>query len=76
MRKENCIKYLHMEPEEVDQMIQSVDEARRSYNMHYAKTYSEDIANKDILIDSSLYDGVDNTAEVLVEMVRRKFNLS
>ena len=76
VRKENCIKYLHMEPEEVDQMIQSVDEARRSYNMHYAKTYSEDIANKDILIDSSLYDGVDNTAEVLVEMVRRKFNLS
>lgn len=75
-RLENCIKQLKLEPEEAKKMIASVDEARRSYSMHYAKEYSEDITNKDILIDSSLYGSVDETADVLAKMVKRKFNLS
>ena len=57
-------------------MIRDVDEARESYSLHYAKRYSEDVTCKDIQIDSSLYGGVDETAEVLVAMVKRKFNLA
>jgi len=70
VRRDNCIKILHMNPADVDQMIADVDEACRSYSMHYAKTYSENVLHKDILIDSSTFGGVDETAKVLVDMVR------
>lgn len=76
VRKQNCIKELHLDEATAEEMIKEVDEARKSYSMHYAKSYSEDVMNKDILIDSSLYGGVDETAEVLVAMIRRKFNLA
>lgn len=76
VRLQNCINELKLEPEEAKRMIASVDEARSSYILHYAKEYSEDFTNKDILIDSSLYGSVDETAEVLVKMVKRKFNLT
>ena len=76
VRRENCIRVLHMEPEKADQMIAAVDEARQSYSMHYAKTYSENVNYKDILIDSSSFGGVDETAKVLADMVRKKFNLA
>lgn len=76
VRRENCIKILHMKPEDVDQMIADVDEARQSYSMHYAKTYSENVILKDILIDSSSFGGVDETAKILVGMVRKKFKLA
>ena len=56
--------------------IQSVDEARHTYTMHYAKTFSEDVSSKDILIDSSLYGNVEEAAAVLVDMVKKKFNLA
>lgn len=76
VRKENCINVLGMKLEDVDQMIADVDEARHSYSMHYAKTYSDNVSLKDILIDSSSFGGVDGTAEVLVDMVRKKFKLA
>ncbi len=76
VRRENCIKTLHISPEEVDKMIEEVDEARKSYSMHYAKEYSEDVKNKDILIDSSLFGDIDETAEIIVEMIRKKFKLA
>lgn len=76
VRRENCIKILHMNPEDVDKMITEVDEARQSYSMHYAKTYSEDVNHKDILIDSSTFGGVNETAKILVDIIRRKFNLA
>ena len=44
--------------------------------MHYAKTFSEDVSSKDILIDSSLYGNVEEAAAVLVDMVKKKFNLA
>ncbi|MBU9728007.1 ATP-binding protein [Diplocloster modestus] len=75
-RRENCVKILKMTSEEAEKMIRDVDEARESYTLHYAKTYSENILYKDILIDSSLYGSVDETAEILVAMIRRKFHLA
>lgn len=76
VRLQNCIAELHIEPEAAKELITSVDEARRSYAMHYAKEYSEDFTNKDILIDSSLYGSVDEAAHVLTKMIKKKFNLS
>lgn len=75
-RLENCIKTLHMTKEEAESMIEEVDEARASYNMHYAKAYSENVEYKDILIDSGLYGSVEDTADILVTMIRKKFNLA
>lgn len=75
-RMNNCINILDMTADEAEIMIKEVDEARKSYNLQYAKAYSEDITYKDILIDSGLYDNIDETAQVLVSMIRNKFNLS
>lgn len=75
-RINNCINSLNMSKAEAEEMINSVDEARKSYKLHYAKTYSEGIENKDMLIDSSSYKNIDETAKVLVDMIKVKFNLS
>lgn len=76
VRRKNCIDILKIDENEVDDLIQSVDEARHTYTMHYAKTFSEDVSSKDILIDSSLYGNVEEAAAVLVDMVKKKFNLA
>ena len=75
-RLNNCVQSLHMTREEAEKMIEDVDDARESYNMHYAKAYSENVEYKDILIDSGLYGGVEDTADILVTMIRKKFNLA
>lgn len=75
-RRKNCIKELKIDESCVDDLINKVDNARQSYVMHYAKTYSEDIVYKDILIDSSLYGNIDDTAKIVVDIIRKKFNLS
>ncbi|MDR0760199.1 MAG: cytidylate kinase family protein [Treponema sp.] len=76
VRRENCIKYLHMKPEDADKALDDEDEARQSYTMIYAEAYSQNLENKNISIDSSLFGSVEETAEVLVSMIRRKFNLA
>ncbi|OBR93658.1 2-oxoglutarate carboxylase small subunit [Clostridium ragsdalei P11] len=76
IRKENCINILHIKPDEADRLIKEVDEARQLYSLSYAKSYSDNVLYKDILINSSLFGGVDETAKVLVNMIRKKFNLA
>ncbi|OAA82911.1 cytidylate kinase family protein [Clostridium ljungdahlii] len=76
IRKENCINILHIKPDEADKLIKEVDEARQLYSLSYAKSYSDNVLYKDILINSSLFGGVDETAKVLVNMIRKKFNLA
>lgn len=76
IRKENCINILHIKPDEADKLIKEVDEARQLYSLSYAKSYSDNVLYKDILINSSLFGGVDDTAKVLVNMIRKKFNLA
>jgi biotin carboxylase/cytidylate kinase len=75
-RRENCIKYLYMKPEDADKVLDDEDETRQSYNRIYAEAYSQNLENKNISIDSSLFGSVEETAEVLVSMIRRKFNLA
>lgn len=68
----NCVELLGMKEEEARKMIVDVDKARASYHKHYAGYGINDIHYKNLMIDSSLI-GVDGTAELLADIVRRKY---
>ena len=55
-------------------MIYKVDKARTAYHRRYAKYVPGDLDSKQIMIDSSML-GVKETAEVLAEIVQRRFGL-
>ncbi len=71
-RFRNCVETLAMKPEEAKRMIGEVDKARRLYHRQYAGYVPDDPEHKDILINSDLL-GVDQTAEALADMIRRRF---
>jgi biotin carboxylase/cytidylate kinase len=75
-RREYCVRNLRIPPQDADRIMDEADEARLSYSMNYAKVYSQNVENKNISIDSSFFGSIDETAEVLVSMIRRKFNLA
>ncbi len=56
-------------------MIASVDKVRESYHRHYCGYSMSDKDYKDIMIVSSLL-GIDETCNILTEVIRKKFNLS
>ncbi|AND83551.1 cytidylate kinase-like family protein [Clostridium tyrobutyricum] len=74
-RFENCVKTLKMRPEEARKMITEVDRARNTYYKNYAGYSMEDIKNKHIMIDSSLF-GVQGTAHILSEIIKKRFQIS
>ena len=73
-RYKNCVEVLKMKPEEATKMIYKVDKARTAYHKRYAKYVPGDLDSKQIMIDSSML-GVKGTAEVLAEIVQRRFGL-
>lgn len=73
-RVKNCIEDLKLSETEAKKMIQSVDEARNNYHMHYAGFLPNDQKFKNIMIDSSTL-GIEGTADFLVDAVKRRFNL-
>lgn len=73
-RFKNCVDVLKMKPEEATRMIYKVDKARAAYHKRYAKYAPGDPDSKHIMIDSSML-GVTGTAEVLCDIVKRKFEL-
>jgi cytidylate kinase len=73
-RYKNCVEVLKMKPEEATKMIYKVDKARTAYHKRYAKYAPGDLDSKQIMIDSSML-GVKGTAEVLAEIVQRRFGL-
>lgn len=73
-RYKNCVETLKMEPDEATKMIYKVDRARCSYHKRYAKYAPGELDSKQIMIDSSML-GVDGTAEVLADIVRKRFGL-
>ncbi len=73
-RYKNCVEVLKMKPEEATKMIYKVDKARTAYHRRYAKYVPGDPDSKQIMIDSSML-GVRGTAEVLAEIVQRRFGL-
>ena len=52
-------------------MIKEVDAARENYHKMYVQGYTNPFDNRDICIDSSRF-GVDGTAEILVDIVKKK----
>lgn len=68
----NCVELLGMKEEEARKMIVEVDKARSAYHRHYTGYAINDLRYKDLLINSSLM-GVDGTAELLADLIRKKF---
>lgn len=62
-----------MKPEEATKMIYKVDKARTAYHKRYAKYAPGDGQQTDH--DDSSMLGVRGTAEILAEIVRRRFGL-
>ena len=73
-RYKNCVEVLKMKPEEATKMIYKVDKARTAYHKRYAKYAPGDPDSKQIMIDSSML-GVRGTAEILAEIVQKRFGL-
>ena len=71
-RLQNCIGPLEMKPEEAKRMIVDVDKARKAYHRRFAKFAMADIEHKHLIVNSELL-GVEGTAQLLADAVRRKF---
>ncbi|MGN0373077.1 MAG: AAA family ATPase [Enterocloster sp.] len=70
----NCIHTLGMTEEQAKKMIMSVDKARNAYHRKYAGYLPGDTRHKHLMIDSSLL-GVEGTADLIAQMVRKRFHL-
>lgn len=73
-RLENCVNSLFMKEEDAKKTISEVDKARIYYHMHYAGYLPYDYKHKDLMVDSSVL-GINGTAEYLVEMIKKRFEL-
>lgn len=71
-RLANCTGPLGMKEEEAKKMITEVDKARNRYHKRYAKFSSSDPAHKHLIINSGLL-GVEQTAQILAEIVQMRF---
>ena len=71
-RLENCVIALEMSEEDAKRTIMKVDKARCAYHKRYAGYSPSDPLHKHLMIDSSLL-GVEGTADLIAEVVRRKF---
>ncbi|MGK0467808.1 AAA family ATPase [Clostridium sp.] len=74
-RYKNCVDTMNMKPLEAERMIAKVDKARDSYYRCYAGYSNESIKHRHIMIDSSLL-GVHGTAQVLADMIKKRFETS
>lgn len=69
---ENCINMLEMTEDEAKKAIMKVDKARTAYHKRYAGYTPYDTKHKHLMIDSSLL-GVEGTADMIAEIVKKKF---
>jgi len=74
-RFKNCVNILNMKPAEAERMITKVDKARDNYYRYYAGYSNESIKQRHIMIDTSLF-GVHGTAQVLADMIKKRFETS
>lgn len=73
-RLKNCVESLHMSRTEGIKMIREVDRARNAYHKRYTHFLAQDLEYNHVMIDSSVF-GVDGTAEIMADIVRKRFNL-
>lgn len=74
-RIENCVTQLGMEEDVAIKMIMEVDKARRKYHKKYTNYYPSDLNNRNLMIDSSFF-GVEGTAQMVADIVRKHFGES
>lgn len=70
-RLKNCIDVLGMSETEAKDMIAKVDKARDNYHQYYTGLPAATTNGRQIMIDSS-FVGVDETAEMLAEMIKKR----
>lgn len=73
-RVAKSVDVLGLDINEAKRTIHEVDEARDAYHQHYAGFKPNDMSFKHISIDSSVL-GVEGTADVLVDIIKKKFDL-
>lgn len=73
-RVQNCVDYFGMTEEKGRKMCLDVDKARRAYHRHYAGSDPINTENMDLTINSAMF-GIDGTADIFVEIIRKKFGL-
>lgn len=71
-RLKNCVELLGMEEAKALPMIRNVDTARERYRKHYCREADTFYDYHDLFIDSSRF-GVEGTADVLCDVVKRMF---
>ncbi len=70
-RIQNCIDTLRMDLKTARRYIKEVDRARENYRKRYGGQQDSLLDGYDLLIDSSRF-GVEGTAEMLAELVRKR----
>lgn len=71
-RVKNCTDILGMSEKEARRMMKEVDAARENYHKLYVPNYENPFSGRSICMDSS-YFGIDQTAEVLSNIVRARY---
>lgn len=71
-RLKNCVERLNMDEKTARRMMADVDNAREHYHHTYIPGYKNPFSGRDICIDSSSF-GVDGTADILEDIIRKKF---
>lgn len=71
-RLDNCVNVLNMDRKIAAKMIKVVDKARVNYSRRYSKEISNVFDGYDLMIDSSKF-GVDGTAELIEELIEKRF---
>lgn len=71
-RLKNCIEVLGMNEKMAKKLIREVDIARNNYHKKYCPEVNSIFDHKDIMIDSSRF-GVEETAQILADIVRKKW---
>lgn len=73
-RLENCKKELRLSDEDAIRYISGVDKGREDFYKMITKSRFDDIENRNLLVDSSVL-GIEGTADLIVSMVKKRFNL-
>ncbi|MST81297.1 cytidylate kinase-like family protein [Bilifractor porci] len=74
-RVKNCIEDLGFKKEDAMSMIDEVDKARNRYHKRYTHFKQEDLELNQVVIDSSVL-GVDGTAEIMADFVKKRFHIN
>lgn len=72
-RLDNCKKELRLSEEDAIRYISGVDKGREDFYKLITKSRFDDVENRHLLIDSSVL-GIEGTADLIVSMVKKKYD--